>query len=86
VSIWVGSTKAAQRIQSSLSRAPDNVRTAEASVVAFFRLIEKIATGANIKSASSAAQIGDVENNPRFASAERTVSRYVVGQCGSSTT
>lgn len=86
VSIWIGSVRAAQRIQSSLSGAPDNVRTAEASVVAFFRQIEIIAKGANVKTASSAAQIKHVEHNPKLAAAERTVSRYVIGQCGSSAT
>jgi hypothetical protein len=86
VSIWVGSTRGAQRIQASLSRAPDDVRAAEASVVTFFGQIEKIAKGANVKSASSAVQINDVESNPKFTAAERTVSRYVIGQCGSSNT
>jgi hypothetical protein len=84
VSIWVDSMRGARRIQASLSRAPDNVRTAEASVVAFFGQIEQIAKGANVKSASSAAKINDVENNPKFTAAERTVSRYTIGQCGSS--
>ena len=86
VSIWIGSMKAAQRIQSSLSGAPDRIRTAEASVVAFFGQIEKIARGANVKTGSSATQIEHVEKNPRFAAAEDTVSRYVIGQCGSSVT